>query len=37
MIAEQEMKSIIYKFRGDQELVINDKKNRIIDKINENE
>ena len=37
MIAEQEMKSIISNFRGDQEMVINDKKNKIIDKIDDNE
>ena len=37
MISEQEMKSTINKFRGDQESIINEKKNRIIDKIGDNE
>jgi hypothetical protein len=37
MVAEQEMKVIINKFRGDQEVGINERKNRLIEKIDENE
>jgi hypothetical protein len=37
MISEQEMKSTINNFKSDQESVINEKKNRIIEKIDDNE